>query len=160
MINLVLNSNSKIMKTLLALLLSIFIYFGNSISVNGQTTIAPLDPKEKVYDKVSEMPEFPGGEAALMKFLAKNVTYPAAAKQNNVAGKVYVQFIVDHSGIVRNAKVLKGLGSGCDEEVIRVINMMPVWTPGKQDGAAVNVNYVLPVSFALASENKMEQKAK
>jgi protein TonB len=95
------------------------------------------------------MPQFPGGEEELMKFLKNNITYPQMAKENGVQGTVYVTFEVSSKGKVINSKILRGIGSGCDEEALRVVKKMPVWKPGKQNGKSVNVQYNLPIKFIL-----------
>lgn len=109
------------------------------------------DPDEgKIFTIVEEMPQFPGGgEAALMKYLRDNIKYPPIARENGITGTVYVTFIVDKEGKVSDAKVLRGIGAGCDEEALRVINKMPSWKPGRQNGRGVMVQYNLPVRFTL-----------
>jgi protein TonB len=102
-----------------------------------------------IYDFVQVFPEFPGGEAALYTFLAKNLKYPKLAREIGIMGKVLVEFIVWKDGTIRDMKILRGLGSGCDEEVIRVINKMPKWKPGIQGGERVNVMFRMPISFKL-----------
>ena len=95
------------------------------------------------------MPEYPGGTQALYSFLAKNIKYPKTAKKKKIEGTVYVKFIVDEDGDVINPVVIKGIGGGCDEEVIRVVNLMPKWTPGEQFGKKAAVYYTLPCKFSL-----------
>ncbi len=102
-----------------------------------------------IYDFVQVFPEFPGGEAALYTFLAKNLKYPKLAREIGIMGKVLVEFIVWKDGSIRDIIILRGLGSGCDEEVIRVINKMPKWKPGMQGGERVNVMFRMPISFKL-----------
>lgn len=104
---------------------------------------------EKVFNVVEKMPEFPGGMPALMKFLSENIKYPEAAKQNNIQGKVICQFIVDKNGNVVNPKILKSVNADLDSEAIRVINLMPAWTPGEQKGTKVNCKYSIPINFKL-----------
>jgi len=91
----------------------------------------------------------PGGTQALYTFLAKNIKYPKTAKKKKIEGTVYVKFIVDEDGDVINPVVIKGIGGGCDEEVIRVVNLMPKWTPGEQFGKKAAVYYTLPCKFSL-----------
>lgn len=98
---------------------------------------------------VEDMPEFPGGEAAMYKWLGKNIKYPQVAKENGIEGKVFVRFIVDGSGKVKESQVLRGIGGGCDEEALRVVNKMPAWKPGKQRGKPVNVQFTIPIHFQL-----------
>jgi TonB family protein len=108
-----------------------------------------LDSNNKPYTFVEDMPEFTGGENALMNFLKDNIIYPQNAKENGVQGTVYITFIITASGKVTKAQVLKGIGGGCDEEALRVINKMPDWIPGRQSGIEVPVQYNLPIKFIL-----------
>ncbi|MBL7831616.1 MAG: TonB family protein [Saprospiraceae bacterium] len=109
-----------------------------------------VDPDEgKVFSFVEQTPTFPGGDAALMDFLRKNIKYPPIARENGVEGRVLISFVVDKNGNIRDITVKRGIGSGCDEEAIRVVKMMPDWKPGKQNGKSVNVMYNLPISFKL-----------
>jgi len=96
-----------------------------------------------------EMPEYPGGMAALNKFVSQHVNYPYAAREENIQGKVLVKFVVDEQGAITDAKIVKGIGGGCDKEALRVINAMPRWKPGKVKGRAVKVYYMLPIAFTL-----------
>jgi len=95
------------------------------------------------------MPEFPGGEGALHQYLAENIKYPQMAKESGIQGRVFVTFVVERNGKVTDVKVLRGIGGGCDEEAIRVVQNMPSWTPGKQRGKPVRVQFNLPVKFTL-----------
>ncbi len=105
--------------------------------------------EEEIFTIVEEMPSFPGGEEALFKYLGKNIEYPVMASDAGIQGVVYVNFVIDKDGKVKDAKVLKGIGGGCNEEALRVIKTMPAWKPGKQRGKAVKVSYNLPVRFVL-----------
>ena len=105
--------------------------------------------KNGVYQIVEEMPEFPGGENALMDYVAKNVVYPKEAQEKGISGRVFVGFIVEKDGSVSEVKVLRGIGGGCDEESIRVVKAMPKWKPGKQEGKPVRVSYLMPITFKL-----------
>ncbi|MBR4468818.1 MAG: energy transducer TonB [Bacteroidales bacterium] len=105
--------------------------------------------EQEIFKIVEEMPAFPGGEAKLMEYVAKNVKYPQIARETGVQGRVYVNFVVEPDGSVSNVSVLRGIGGGCDEEAIRVVKNMPKWKPGKQRGKAVRVSYMLPVNFKL-----------
>jgi TonB family protein len=104
--------------------------------------------ENKVYTYVEQMPEFPGGREAMMKHIQSNVRYPPRA---DVSGKVFVSFVVKTDGSVGNVKVVKGIEPSCDEEAVRVINSMPTWTPGKQNGRTVAVSYTVPVTFTVDS---------
>lgn len=106
-------------------------------------------PADEIFTVVEEIPFFPGGTEAMMQFLKDNLRYPEKAKANNIEGTVYINFIVEADGKVSNAKVLRGIGHGCDEEALRVISIMPVWQAGKQRGQAVSVSFNIPVKFAL-----------
>lgn len=102
-----------------------------------------------VYMIVEQMPEFPGGDEALMQYVADHVKYPEEAKKAGRQGKVFVQFIVEPDGSLSNFKVLRGIGYGCDEEAVRVAQSMPKWNPGMQRGKAVRVSYLISVIFQL-----------
>jgi len=105
--------------------------------------------EEQIFTIVEEMPSFPGGEAELFKYLGKNIKYPQMATDAGISGVVYVTFVVDKDGKIRDAKVLRGIGGGCDEEAVRVVKSMPTWKPGKQRGKSVTVQYNLPIRFTL-----------
>jgi protein TonB len=95
------------------------------------------------------MPDFPGGEEELMKFLKSNIVYPQMAKESGIQGTVYVTFVVTKDGKVKDSQVLRGIGGGCDEEALRVVKIMPDWKAGKQNGQAVPVQFNLPIKFIL-----------
>jgi protein TonB len=105
--------------------------------------------EEEIFTIVEEMPGFPGGDAALFGYLAKNTDYPAMAADAGIQGVVYVTFVVDTDGKVKGARILRGIGGGCDKEALRVVNSMPIWTPGRQRGKNVKVQYNLPIRFIL-----------
>jgi protein TonB len=104
---------------------------------------------ETVYNWAEEMPKFPGGETELRKFFSQNLIYPEIAKRAGVEGKVILSFIVDKNGNIVDVKVAKSIGAGCDEEAMRVINIMPRWIPGKQNGNPVLTRINIPVVFKL-----------
>jgi len=111
-------------------------------------------PKEEIFKSVEQMPQFPGGDAALMKWLSSHINYPAMAAENNVQGKVIVQFVVDKAGKVSQAKVARSSGDkSLDNEALRVCRSLPNFTPGRQNGQAVSVWYTLPVTFKLEGAN-------
>jgi protein TonB len=114
-----------------------------------QQNINAQQVEGQIYTVVEQMPEYPGGTDALLKFIDANMKYPVEAKQKGVEGKVFVQFIIDKKGNVVDPKLLKGIGYGCDEEALRVIKLLPGWIPGKQGGNPVNVKIVTPFSFKL-----------
>ena len=116
----------------------------------ANTTTMAQDKKvanDKVYEKVEVMPEFPGGDQAMMDFVAKNVVYPQEARDKEISGRVMVGFIVEKDGSISDAKVVKGIGGGCDEEAVRVVNAMPKWKPGKQKSKPVRVSFMMPFNF-------------
>lgn len=103
----------------------------------------------EVFMVVEKMPEFPGGTAALMKYLSENVKYPAIAQEHGIQGRVYVSFVVGKDGSIRDVQVGRSVDPALDNEAIRVVKAMPKWNPGQQRGKAVNVKYMLPVNFVL-----------
>ena len=105
-------------------------------------------PKE-IFTVVEESPGYPGGEEARIKFLRENIKYPEEAKELGVQGKVFVTFVVEVDGSISNVRVLRGIGSGCDDEAVRVVKSMPKWVPGKQRGVPVRVQFNLPINFKL-----------
>lgn len=118
--------------------------------VADEPVAAPKKEVEnKVFDIVENMPEFPGGMAALNKFLSENVRYPVVAQENGVQGRVTIQFVVEKDGSVTDVKVAKGVDPSLDKEALRVVKSMPKWIPGKQNGAPVRVKYMVPVTFRL-----------
>lgn len=104
---------------------------------------------DEFFMVVENMPEFPGGDLGLMKYIQKNVKYPPIAKEYNITGKVYVQFIVDKSGIVTNVKVVRGVDKNLDAEAVRVVKSLPKYKPGKQRGKPVRVMFTIPINFTL-----------
>lgn len=104
---------------------------------------------EKVYTYVEQPPAFPGGEGELTKYLQENIKYPQEAREVGIQGKVYLSFIVGRDGNITDIKVVRGLHYACDKEAMRVVKSMPRWTPGKQNGNNVTVQFTLPISFQL-----------
>ncbi len=104
---------------------------------------------EEFFMVVENMPEFPGGDLGLMKYIQKNVKYPAIAKEYNITGKVYVSFIVDRSGSVTNVKIVRGVDKNLDAEAMRVVKSLPKYKPGKQRGKPVRVMFTIPINFTL-----------
>ena len=103
----------------------------------------------EVYDMVEVAPQFPGGSKELMSWLGQNLRYPVKAQEAGKQGRVVLQFVITKEGKVADIKVMRGVSPELDEEAVRVVKAMPAWTPGKQDGQAVNVRYTLPVTFRL-----------
>ena len=110
---------------------------------------ALVDAVDTIYNSVEQMPEFPGGEQAMMKYISENVKFPEKAKEEGVMGRVFIGFVVERDGSVNEVRVLRGIGGGCDEEAVRVISSMPKWKPGMQDGKAVRVRYQIPIHFKI-----------
>lgn len=104
---------------------------------------------QDIPEKEDVVPEFPGGQDSMYKFIYANLKYPKKAKEKGIEGKVYIQFVVEADGSLSNIKVLKGLGYGCDEEAMRIIKKMPKWVPGGQNGKKVPVKFNLPIKFEL-----------
>ncbi|MDM8233169.1 energy transducer TonB [Phocaeicola barnesiae] len=105
--------------------------------------------EQQIFQVVEEMPEYPGGMAECLKFLAKNIKYPPIAQENGVQGRVIVQFVVNRDGSIVDPVVMRSVDPYLDKEALRVIMMMPKWKPGKQRGKAVRVKYTVPVTFKL-----------
>ncbi|HNS12422.1 MAG TPA: energy transducer TonB [Bacteroidia bacterium] len=128
----------------------------STVTVEGDKDIIDLpdenpigEDEGKIFTVVEEMPGFPGGEGKLFEYLQKNIKYPPVARENGIQGRVYVTFVVDKDGKIKDAKILRGIGGGCDEEALRVIRNMPEWKAGRQNGRSVQVQYNLPVNFTL-----------
>lgn len=117
----------------------------NNQIVEEDDTISPP------FVVVEQMPEFPGGDRALIKFLANSVKYPVIAQENGIQGKVHVNFVVDTNGGISNVKILRGVDPSLDKEAIRVVKSMPKWIPGKQGGRAVRVSFTVPINFVLSN---------
>ena len=104
------------------------------------------------------MPEFPGGVEELQKYLATNIEYPSDAHEQGKSGRVFVQFVVSKTGDVKDVKIIRSGGfESLDDEAIRVVSAMPKWTPGKQRGINVNVNYTVPINFVINDESDKSQ---
>ena len=120
-----------------------------------QAIVAAL-PEEEVADEiflfVESPPEFIGGEVGLLKFIKSNLNYPMTAKRMELEGRVFIKAVIEKDGSVSNAKVVKGIGTECDEEALRVIKLSPKWIPGKQRGKNVKVQVVIPIYFKLRKE--------
>lgn len=119
------------------------------------------DPFEKadengIFHVVEEQPQFPGGMAALMEYLKKNVRYPVICKEQGLQGRVIVQFVVNPDSTIPDAQVIKPVNPHFDKEALRVVNAMPKWVPGKIRGKTVRVRFTVPVTFRLEEPNKTE----
>jgi protein TonB len=126
--------------------------FKNEVVVEEKAE-RPKEVVEQVFTAVEQMPQFPGGEAALMKYLQSHINYPPMAAEMNVQGKVIVQFVVDKTGKVGEVKVVRSVDKELDREAARVCKSLPKFTPGRQNGQAVSVWYTLPVNFKLQGTN-------
>lgn len=114
----------------------------NNLIVGEDTTSTP-------YAVVEQMPEFPGGEAALQRYLHNSVKYPNIAMENGIQGKVYVGFVVERNGSISNVRIARGVDASLDKEAMRVVRLMPKWIPGKQNGEPVRVSFTAPINFVL-----------
>ena len=106
--------------------------------------VEPID-----FAKVEDKPEFPGGDAALVKYLAENTKFPEIAKENGIQGRVYVKFVIDKNGSVTQVSIARGVDPYLDKEAKRVVSTLPAWKPGKQRGIPVPVTYIVPINFKL-----------
>ena len=136
---------------------------GQTDRLNFQTAVSevvvekpvekPIEKAEEVFQSVEQMPQFPGGEIALMKFLQSHINYPPMASENGVQGRVVVQFVVDKTGRVGEVKIVRSVDKDLDKEAARVCASLPKFTPGRQNGQPVSVWYTLPVTFKLQGTN-------
>ena len=119
----------------------------------GVTTAAPQEstvlPSREVYHVVEQMPRFPGGDAAMLKYIRDNLRYPQSALEQGIQGRVIVQFVIEKDGTPTEFNVLRSVDPDLDKEALRVLGNMPKWKPGMQKGQAVRVKYTVPVSFKL-----------
>ena len=123
------------------------------VSVN-KSIGRPREVKEETFRSVEQMPQFPGGEAALMKFLQANIDYPPTAAKNDIEGRVVVQFVVKKDGHIGEVKVVRSVDPVLDAEAIRVCRSLPYFYPGRQNGIPVNVWYTVPVTFRIKKTNQ------
>lgn len=123
------------------------------ILLEGLSTLGDKPENDSIYQIVDEMPQYPGGEKAMMEYVAKNVKYPQEAKDKEIQGRVFVSFVVEKDGSVDEVKVMRSIGGGCDDEAVRVVKAMPKWEPGKQDGKPVRVSYMMPINFKLTDDS-------
>lgn len=125
----------------------------DSDEINADVIIVDDMPDDPVADEpfvfVEDMPEPEGGMKAFYKYISSNLKYPAKARRMGVSGKVFVQFVVNEKGQLTQLEIIKGIGAGCDDEVIRLLTAAPRWKPGKQRGIPVKVKQVLPISFMM-----------
>lgn len=138
-------------------MVTIAFYFVSCNSSSKDEDAAPPDKilkgekldGEPIFMVVDELPVFPGGEEARMEYLQDNITYPEALRADSVTGTVYVSFIIDKSGDVRNPQIMRGVHEDLDAITIEAVQNMPDWTPGKYNGEPVNMKFNMPVKFSL-----------
>lgn len=121
----------------------IFVFIITIFSSYSQTDVR----QEELFTVVDSMPEYPGGNNAMHAFISNNLIYPKKALKNKIEGKVYLNVIIETDGSVSNIKVLKGIGSGCEKEAVRLVSVMPKWKPGFHNGTKVRVSLTLPIGF-------------
>jgi protein TonB len=122
---------------------------GDAEVVFEEPVQAVVEDENKIFMVVEQQPEFEGGYEAMMNFIRKNMRYPASARRMGIDGTVYVSFVVGKDGSIADVKVLRGISADCDKEAVRVVQMMPPWKPGKQNGKNVFVRFNLPIKFKL-----------
>ncbi|MCL2028056.1 MAG: TonB family protein [Bacteroidales bacterium] len=136
----------------------------NEVEINAEADertaievyIAPVieaeDEEEEhvIFQVVEDAPGYPGGEEERMRFLRDNIRYPAIARESGIQGTIFITFVVERDGSITDVKIVRGIGGGCDEEAIRVVQNMPRWVPGKQRGRAVRVQFMMPIRFTLS----------
>lgn len=139
------------------------------MSKKQQENVLPSQPKDDVQKPerifpdtmwivVQKIPEFPGGDHARMKYLHENINYPEEARQKGIEGTVYITFIVETDGKITEVKLLRGIGGGCDEEAVRVIENMPNWKPGEIRGEVSRIPFNMPIRFSLDDKKKKKTK--
>ncbi len=126
----------------------------NDIDINEAIPIVPLEPEDEeedpvIFARAEEMPEFPGGERELIRWIARNVKYPAIARENDIQGRVFVRFVVTAQGKVDKVSIIRKVHPLLDNEAMRVVKAMPEWKPGRHRGTPVNVWYTVPISYKL-----------
>ncbi|MEB2777190.1 energy transducer TonB [Algoriphagus sp. D3-2-R+10] len=139
-----LSAHNLPLKATLLLVVALFFF----ATLPNQEAFAQTE-SEKVHKEVDEMPTPPNGINGWNSYLAKNMKYPKAAREANVEGKVVVAFVVQETGEISNVEIIRGIGKGCDEEVMRLVKESPKWKPGKKDGEIVKTQMMLPVNFKL-----------
>lgn len=128
---------------------------GEQVEIKYTPTVTVQEEEEdvveeqEIFEVVENMPAFPGGDAALLQWLSKNMKYPAIAQENGVSGRVVVAFVVERDGSIADVKVERGVDPYLDKEATRVVSLMPKWKPGEQRGKPVRVRYRVPVTFRL-----------
>jgi TonB family protein len=164
-------NQSTVSKKILKSLLFVSILFAFEFSANAQSQVNMSVPistdsirkakpdidkpdKNGIYYVVEKMPQFPGGESELMNYIAKSIKYPADAQAKGIQGRIITRFVVNKQGKVEQAEIIRGVDLSCDNEALRVINAMPQFIPGEQNGEKVSVYYTLPITFKLTDNSK------
>ena len=125
---------------------------GQQVLKQNEVVVEKVEQKEeetKIFEVVEQMPQFPGGDAALMQYLSSHIKYPVVAEENGIQGRVVCTFVVERNGSITDVRVVKSVDPSLDKEAVRVIKSMPNWIPGKQNGSPVRVKYTVPVTFRL-----------
>lgn len=125
------------------------LYSAKPLNMQAECHLVTQDDTEKNTNVDDELPSFPGGDAKLREWIKKNMKYPSYAKKNGIEGQVLVVFIVEKDGSISNAEVSWGVDPSLDQEALRIVNKMPKWKPGTQNGVAMRVKYRLPITFML-----------
>lgn len=118
-------------------------------TLQDHKVIVAAEPEEKIFEVVEQPASFPGGQAALMKWLGDNIRYPVIAQENAIQGRVIIQFVVSKDGSIRDIKIVRGVDPSLDKEAARLVSEMPKWIPGRQGGNSVHVRFTLPIVFKL-----------
>jgi TonB family protein len=145
------------MKNVIKIIVIFILLNGIARSQNDSTKNAQI-PAKQVYTYVEQMPSFPGYDQGMTNYLSTNLKYPMEAQKKSIEGRVYVSFVVNEDGKVSDVTILRGIGGGCDQEAKRVVERMPNWNPGKQNGRAVAVKYNLPIQFKIQEETASSDK--
>lgn len=124
---------------------------GSTLSKKGNTDVVNPPANNEPMSFVSEKPVFPGGEAAMKKFLADNLVYPLQARRDEISGTVHVSFVVNTDGSIVAVKIVRSVAGGCSEEALRVVKLMPKWKAGRHNGHSVRVKMTIPVKFVLGA---------
>jgi len=130
-------------------ILSVFAFKNVELTQSDTSKDKSDKVRGKIFEQVEQMPEYPGGELEMRKFLANSVKYPVEAQQKGIQGKVFVSFVVDKKGSVKDVKIARGADPLLDAEALRVVNSFPQWIPGKEKGKKVAVQYTVPINFRL-----------
>ena len=145
------NTQMKKFSLLLALAITIFapVSAQKTVIAKDNSSVKKQIERDSVLDVCDQMPQFKGGDVALMDFIRTSISYPKDAAEQGLQGRVVLRFIIEKDGTISNSEVLKSASLSLDTEALRVVNSMPQWIPGKHKGKVVRVRYVLPVTFRL-----------